>query len=95
VLHRPQEGKVTIDLKGAIIKRTSIQCVAEPECLLFIIIREPDNCKRTYQIFDRIEQLNIDLSVKRKKTAFFLIREAKSGKRELHWRYQVMGIAGV
>lgn len=62
--------------------------MAEPECLLFII-RGPDNCKRTYQIFDRIEQLNIDISVE-KESDIFLIREADSGKRELHWMDRVM-----
>jgi hypothetical protein len=53
-----------------------------PECLPFIT-PEPDNCKRTYQIFDRIEQLNIGM--RKEKNSISLIREAKSGKRELHW----------
>jgi hypothetical protein len=53
------EEKVITDINGAIIW-VVLHSVAVPECLLFIIY-EHDDCKCTYQISDRIEQLNIGM----------------------------------
>jgi hypothetical protein len=65
----------------------------EPECLLFIT-SEADNCKRTYQIFDRIEQLNIDVSVKERKLHIFDSR-SEIWKARTSLDGSGIGIAGV
>jgi len=83
---------VITDINGAIILGSSTtQCVAVPECLIFII-HEPDSCKRTYHISDRIEQLNIGMR-KEKQHIFDSRSEIRKARTSLNGLG--IGIAGV
>jgi hypothetical protein len=65
--NRSNEKTTDTEEKGITDINGVLQCVAVPECLIFII-HEPDDYKRTYQISDRIEQLNIGM--RKEKTAY-------------------------